>query len=293
MFKGIITAIVTPFKSGEVDWDAFAALIERQIAAGIHGLVVSGTTGESPTLSKEEKKRLFQFAVERVKGRTALIAGTGSNNTADSVEFSKWAANLKVDGLLTVVPYYNKPTQEGMYQHFAAIAKAVTPMPIVLYNVPSRTVADLLPETIARLATISNVTCVKEATGKMERITEILRLAPHLSVLSGDDGTFFDGMQNGMRGVISVASNVFPKPMVELYNHFVAGDRERAESLNGALAELYSILFCETSPAPVKEAATYLGWMMNEVRLPLVPISDANKLKLYRVIESFKVQFGA
>lgn len=293
MFKGIITAIVTPFKSGEIDWDAFADLIERQIAAGIHGLVVSGTTGESPTLSKEEKKRLFQFAVERVKGRTALIAGTGSNNTADSVEFSKWAANLKVDGLLTVVPYYNKPTQEGMYQHFTAIANAVTPMPIVLYNVPSRTVADLLPETIARLATIPNVTCVKEATGKMERVTEILRLAPHLSVLSGDDGTFFDGMQNGMRGVISVASNVFPKPMVELYNHFVGGDRERAESLNGALAELFSILFCETSPAPVKEAAAYLGWMRNEVRLPLVPISDANKPKLYRVIESLKIQFGA
>jgi len=290
MKDGIMTAIVTPFKNGNIDWDALEQHIARQIDAGISALIVSGTTGESPTLSKDEKKQLFRFAVEQADGRIAIIAGTGSNNTAASIATSEMAVAQNVDGLLIVVPYYNKPTQEGLYQHFASIADAVSPIPIFLYNVPGRTVADLLPETIARLAEKKNVTHVKEATGKMERITEILKLAPRLTVLSGDDKTFFNGLSYGMKGIISVASNIFPEPMVALYNSFINGDVEKATSINELLTPFYDVIFCETNPTPVKSAAAYLGWMEDEMRLPLLPISAKNKPRLIEVLEDIRAK---
>ncbi len=290
MKDGIMTAIVTPFKNGAIDWDALARHIDRQIDADISALIVSGTTGESPTLSKEEKRELFRFAVKCADGRIAIVAGTGSNNTAASVAMSEMAASQNVDGLLIVVPYYNKPTQEGLYQHFAAIADAVAPTPIFLYNVPSRTVTDLLPETIARLSAKQNITHVKEATGKMERITEILNLAPHLTVLSGDDKTFFKGLDYGMKGIISVASNIFPKPMVKLYNFFAKNQVEKATAINNLLTPFYDVIFCETNPTPVKSAAAYLGWMEDEMRLPLLPISAKNKPRLIQVIEDIRAK---
>lgn len=290
MKDGIMTAIVTPFKNGSIDWDALGRHIDRQIDAGISALIVSGTTGESPTLSGQEKKELFHFAVARADGRTAIVAGTGSNNTAASIAMSEMAANQNVDGLLIVVPYYNKPTQEGLYQHFAAIADAVAPTPIFLYNVPSRTVTDLLPETIARLAAKTNITHVKEATGKMERISEILNLAPYLTVLSGDDKTFFKGLDYGMKGIISVASNIFPEPMVQLYNYFVNGQTDQATALNNLLTPFYDVIFCETNPTPVKSAAAYLGWMEDEMRLPLLPISEKNRPRLIEVLEDIRAK---
>ena len=290
MKHGIMTAIVTPFKNGNIDWDALGRHIDRQIDAGISALIVSGTTGESPTLSGEEKKELFRFAVKRADGRIVIVAGTGSNNTAASIATSEMAVAQNVDGLLIVVPYYNKPTQEGLYQHFAAIADAVAPTPIFLYNVPSRTMADLLPETIARLSAKENVTHVKEATGKMERITEILNLAPHLTVLSGDDKTFFNGLDYGMKGIISVASNIFPEPMVKLYNLFINGEAEKATALNKLLTPFYDVIFCETNPTPIKSAAAYLGWMEDEMRLPLLPISAKNKPRLIQVLEDIRAK---
>ena len=191
-FEGISTALVTPFRNGEIDWNAFERLIERQLDAGISALIVCGTTAESPVLSKAEKKALIRAALERCGGRAAVMAGTGSNSTAESIAFSKWAVQQGVDALLLVVPYYNKPNQEGLYRHFEAVARAAAPTPVCLYNVPGRTVADLLPETIGRLAAVDNIRLVKEATGLMDRVVSILELAPKLTVLSGDDKSFFN-----------------------------------------------------------------------------------------------------
>jgi 4-hydroxy-tetrahydrodipicolinate synthase len=274
--EGILTALITPFKDNKIDWAAFERLVQAQIDANISGLIVSGTTGEAPTLTKEEKIDLFKCALEIGKGKTAIIAGTGNNNTADSISFSEKAAKLGVDGVLLVAPYYNKPSQEGMFQHFAAVAKAIDPVSIILYNVPSRTASDLLPETIARLAKYKNITHVKEATGLMERVTEIVMLAPRLVILSGDDKTFFHGLRFGMKGIISVASNLVPQKMIELYNLYTAGEVDKAETINHSLEPLYHYLFCESNPIPVKAAAANLGWISNELRLPLVPLSAKN-----------------
>jgi 4-hydroxy-tetrahydrodipicolinate synthase len=289
--EGILTAIITPFKNGKIDWPAFERLVQNQIEADIAGLIVSGTTGESPTLSKEEKIDLFKCAVDLGRGKTAIVAGTGNNSTAESIEFSETAVSLGVDGVLLVVPYYNKPTQEGMFQHFSAIAHAVKPTPVFLYNVPSRTASDLLPETIARLAAYKNITHVKEATGMMERVTEIIMQAPRLIVLSGDDKTFFHGLRFGMKGIISVASNLFPKPMIELYNAYISGEVEKAGAINHHLEPLYQFLFCESNPVPVKAAAAHLGWISEEVRLPLVPLSEKHREHLKEVMTSLQRHF--
>ena len=274
--EGILTALITPFKNEKIDWDALSFLIDKQIQAGITGLIISGTTGESPTLSVDEKKQLFKFVLDHARNSIKIVAGTGNYSTIESIELSQWAADLGVDALLTVVPYYNKPSQEGLFQHFSRIADAVSPTPIILYNVPSRTVTDLLPETIARLAKIENIKYVKEATGKMERVTEILEQAPHLTILSGDDTTFFQGMKHGMHGIISVASNIFPEAMVELYQHFKTGNMGKAESIDTILTPFYKALFCESNPVPVKTMAALKGWISPEVRLPLVQLSSQN-----------------
>jgi len=289
--EGILTALITPFKNNKIDWPAFESMVQNQIEADISGLIISGTTGEAPTLSKEEKIDLFKCAVDIGKGKTAIIAGSGSNNTADSISFSEKVAALGVDGVLLVAPYYNKPSQEGMFQHFSAIAKAIDPLAVVLYNVPSRTSSDLLPETIARLAKHKNITHVKEATGLMERVTEIVKQAPRLVVLSGDDKTFFHGLRFGMKGIISVASNLVPKPMIELYNSFIAGDVDKAESINHKLEPLYQFLFCETNPVPAKAAAAHLGWISEEIRLPLVPLSLKNRDHLKEVMALIQKHF--
>ena len=286
MVDGILTAIVTPFKNGEIDWPALSGLVDRQINAGVSGLIVSGTTGESPTLSKDEKKQLVNFVVNQVAGKSAVIAGTGNNNTAETIQLSQWAAEAGVDGLLLVVPYYNKPTQEGLYQHFAAVADAVKPMPIFLYNVPGRTVADLLPETVARLAERENITHVKEATGLMNRVEEIVKLAPRLTVLSGDDKTFFAGLEYGFKGIISVASNIFPEKMLEIYSAYTSGDVAKATALNEKMKPFYEFIFCEPNPVPVKAIAAHLGWIQNELRLPLVPLSAENSKKIVPLLNS-------
>jgi 4-hydroxy-tetrahydrodipicolinate synthase len=288
MFKGILTALITPFSGGKIDYKALSRLIENQLDAGVSGFIVSGTTGEAPTLSGDEKMALFGFVVENVKGRGVVIAGTGSNNTAATVEFSEEVGGMGVDGLLIVVPYYNKPTQEGLFRHFNAVAEAVSPLPIVVYNVPGRTVADCLPETIARLSETANITHVKEATGDMERVDRILELAPNIGVLSGDDKTFFRGLQHGMNGIISVASNIFPRPMVEIYSRYIRGDEEGARGIDETLRPLYEILFRETNPIPVKSAAAYLGYIEPDLRLPLVPLSEEYRPQLMAVVDTLQ-----
>ncbi len=289
MSRGILTAVITPFHDEKIDFKAFERHLQNQVDAGVSGVIVSGSTGEAPVLSKDEKCDLFRIAVEMVGDETEVIAGTGSYSTRDSIDLGQKAAEIGVDGLLNVVPYYNKPTQEGLYQHFKAIAKAVDPMPIYLYNVPGRTVRDLLPETVARLADIENITHLKEASGSVERVRELVELAPTITLLSGDDKTFFEGVLNGMQGVISVASNLFPQAMVRLWQAYTADDAETATTINKLLGPIYEFLFWEPNPSPVKAAAAHFGWIRNELRLPLVPMSakyEADMIKLLKKIRS-------
>ncbi len=274
-FKGVITALVTPFRNGEVDYAAFERLIEYQIAAGVHGVVPVGTTGETSTLSIEEHKAVVKLCVERVAGRIKVIAGAGSNNTAEAIELARHAKDVGADAVLVVAPYYNKPSQEGIYQHFKAINDAVQ-IPVLLYNVPGRTVVDMSNETIARLARLPNIVGIKDATGDIDRLSLMrLDISKEFSFISGDDPTFLGYMAHGGHGVISVTSNVAPAACVALYNAAAQGAFEAARQWQDRLIKLDKVLFADSSPSPTKYAMSRLGLCTEDVRLPITPCSQS------------------
>ena len=285
MFSGAFTALVTPFRNGEVDVEALEGLVEFQIAQGIHGLVPCGTTGESPTLSEEEDRLVIETVVRMTNGRVSVVAGTGSNNTASAIKYTKMAEEVGADGSLQVAPYYNKPTQEGLFRHFAAIAES-TSLPLVLYNIPGRTSVTIAPETIAQLAEIPNIVGIKDSTLSMNMVSDIRRLCGEdFDILSGDDPMTLPLMALGGVGVISVASNVAPGAVSDLVNAMNSGDLARGRELHYRLLPLIRALSVETNPIPVKAAASLLGLCSDELRLPLVPMSGENLRRLQEVME--------
>jgi 4-hydroxy-tetrahydrodipicolinate synthase len=283
--RGVYTALVTPFDSkNQLDLDAFKRILDDQKNAGIAGVIPCGTTAESPTLSKDEKKKLILTALEQLKGSgVKVLAGTGSNDTAETVEFSRWASDQGVDGLLVVTPYYNRPSQAGLDAHFSAVADAVQ-CPIMLYNVPGRTGVSMTAETIVRLARHPKITALKEASANLSLTSEILdRLqsaGSKMTVLSGDDATFLPFLSVGAHGVVSVVSNLFPRNMVAIQKHFEAGKIADAIALHQRFHPLFRDLFIETNPVPIKYAMAAVGWCDARVRLPLVSLSSESVEKV-------------
>ncbi|MBW2630424.1 MAG: 4-hydroxy-tetrahydrodipicolinate synthase [Deltaproteobacteria bacterium] len=287
MFRGSIVAIVTPFKDGKVDEEALRELIEFQIKSGTDGIVPCGTTGESATLSHEEHDRVIEITVDAVRKRVPVIAGTGSNNTTEAIRLTRHAYEAGVDGTLLVTPYYNKPTQEGLYQHYKAVAEAV-PVPIVLYNVPGRTGINLLPETDARLSKISNIAGIKEASGDLKQISKIVELcSDDFVVLSGDDFTVLPILAVGGRGVISVVSNIIPEDMAAMVDAFDEGRPDKAREFHYRMRPVMDACFLETNPVPVKAALAMMGKIEYEVRLPLCRMSDVTYGKLKQIMTDY------
>ncbi|MET0407705.1 MAG: 4-hydroxy-tetrahydrodipicolinate synthase [Hyphomicrobium sp.] len=284
MFKGSITALVTPFRNGKVDEATFTRFIEWQIAEGTHGLVPVGTTGESPTLDHDEHKRVIELAVATAKKRVPVIAGTGSNSTDEAVELSQYAEEVGADAVLIVTPYYNKPSQEGLYQHFKAVNDAIN-IPIIIYNIPGRSVVDMSVATMARLYELDNIAGVKDATANLARPAQTRALLGHdFCQLSGEDATALGFMAHGGAGCISVASNVAPRLCAELQNACMAGDFKKALALHDRLMPLFEVMFIETNPAPVKYAVSRLGFGTADMRLPMVPLSDASRRAIDQVL---------
>lgn len=287
MFKGSIVAIVTPFKKGKVDEKALCNLIEWHIKEGTNAIVPCGTTGESSTLDYEEHYRVIEITVKTVNKRVPVIAGTGANSTDETIMITKKAKQLGADAALLVTPYYNKPTQEGLYRHYKEVAKAVD-IPIVLYNVPGRTAVNMLPSTVARLAEIKNIVAIKEATGDMKQVSEIIRLCgDKITLISGDDFTTLTLLALGGKGVISVSANVAPKDVAEMCAAWHVGDIEKARKLHYKLEPLNAAMFIETNPIPAKTALAMMGKIKEELRLPLCEMSDANKDKLKKVLKDY------
>ena len=287
MFKGAIVAIVTPFKNGKVDEGKLRELIEFQIVNGTDGIVPCGTTGESPTLSHEEHDRVVEITVDAVKKRVPVIAGTGSNSTAEALRLTKHAHEVGADGALMVCPYYNRPTQEGLYQHYKFIAENVS-IPIIVYNIPGRTGVNLLPDTLARLAKIPNMVGTKEASGSLKQMHDVISLCgPDFAVLSGDDFFTYPLLCLGGHGIISVVSNVAPADMAALVDAFAAGDLKKAKDLHFKMVPLIDSLFIETNPVPVKAALAMMGKIDYEVRLPLAKMSEGNYEKLKMVLTTY------
>lgn len=278
MFRGSLVALVTPMtQSGEVDLVAFGRLLDWHAREGSDGLVIGGTTGESATLTAQEAAELLQIAVQRVGGRLPVIAGTGTHSTAESVERTRAACELGADGVLVVTPYYNRPTQEGLYRHFSMVADAAS-VPLILYNVPSRTACDLLPETVERLSTHPQVIGIKEATGNVARGAEILeRCGDDFLLLSGDDATCRELVEAGAQGVVTVTGNVAPRLMHEMVEAALSGDKEVARELDQRLAGLHVALFAESNPIPAKWALGRLGLIGPGIRLPLVGLSEPHQ----------------
>ncbi len=269
--EGCLTAIVTPFKGGKVDFEGLAKLVDWQIEQGVDGIVAVGTTGESATLDVAEHVAVIAACVKAAKGRVPVVAGAGGNATSEALELTKASEDAGADALLHVTPYYNRPSQEGLFRHFEAIAKA-TKLPIILYNVPTRTACDLLTDTVVRLADFDNIIGIKDATGNLVRGSELVaKVGDRLTVLSGDDGTAFPLYACGARGVISVVSNVAPRAMSDMWDAVKAGDWARAKQRHFELRVLNAMLFFEPSPAPTKAALSILGRCSVDVRLPLVP----------------------
>src|SRR5437870_3795779 len=289
MFRGTFTALVTPFRNGEIDIAAFEKLIENQIAAGISGVVAVGTTGESPTLSHEERQELIRLTVATAKKRCLVLAGTGSNATQHAVADTKIAEKLGADGALLVAPYYNKPSQEGLFLHFKTIADA-TSLPIILYNIPGRCGVDIAPDTVTRLAKeCRNIVSIKEASGSVERISELrVRLPESFTILSGDDSLTLPFMSVGAAGVVSVASNLFPAEVCALVRAYEGGDFKSAATLHRKLFPLFKDLFIEPNPVPVKTALAWRGAMSGEVRLPLCEMNESNQARLRQTLEAFE-----
>jgi 4-hydroxy-tetrahydrodipicolinate synthase len=280
---------VTPFRNGAIDVAAFEKLIENQIAAGISGVVAVGTTGESPTLSHEERQEVIRIAVTTAKKRCQVLAGTGSNATQHAVADTKMAEELGTDGALLVAPYYNKPSQEGLFRHFKTIADA-TSLPIMLYNIPGRCGVDITPDTVVLLAKeCRNIVSIKEASGSVERISELrARLPEAFTVLSGDDSLTLPFMSVGAVGVVSVASNLFPAEVCQLVRAYECGDTKLAFNLHHKMFPIFKDLFIEPNPVPVKTALGWRGAMSAEVRLPLCEMSEANQARLRKTIEAFE-----
>ncbi len=288
MFKGSITALITPFRNGALDEAAYTRLVDWQITEGTHGLVPVGTTGESPTLDFDEHKRVIDLTVQIAKKRVPVIAGTGSNSTDEAIELSQYAEKAGSDAVLIVTPYYNKPTQEGLYQHFKAINDAIN-IPVIIYNIPGRSIVDMSVATMARLSELKNIAGVKDATANLARPSQ-QRLAckENFCQLSGEDATALGFMAHGGRGCISVASNIAPKLCAELQNSCIAGDFKKALSIQDRLMPLFDVLFIESNPGPVKYAASRLGICSAEMRLPMVPVSDATK----KAVDTVLAQLG-
>ena len=276
-FTGVMPALITPFRDGMVDETAFAALVERQIASGVHGLVPAGTTGESATLSPEEQKRVIALCVETARGRVPVVAGTGTPDTAKTIELTRHAKTVGADAALVVTPYYNRPSQEGMVAHFTAIADAVQ-LPLILYNVPRRTGVDLLPETVAKLARHPNIVGLKDASNELDRATRQRALCGEkFALLSGEDGTAVGFNAMGGQGCISVTANVAPELCARLQECCRAGDYGSAHDIDLRLSALHRALFMEPSPAPAKYALSRLGLCREDARLPHVPVSAATR----------------
>jgi len=289
MFRGTFTALVTPFRDGSIDVSAFEELIEAQISAGITGIVAIGTTGESPTLSSDERAQVIQLAVARANKRCLVLAGTGSNSTHHAIAETRTAEKLGIDAALLVAPYYNKPSQEGLFRHFQAIADS-TSLPIMLYNIPGRSSVDILPETVARLAKeCRNIVSIKEASGSVERVSELRRRLPEaFTILSGDDSLTVPFMAVGAVGVVSVASNLFPSDVCALVRACEAGDLKSAKKFHRKFLPLFKDLFIEPNPVPVKTALGWRGAMSPEVRLPLCVMSEANQTRLRKTLDDFE-----
>lgn len=286
-FRGAFTALVTPFKNGEVDEESYRRHIEWQIEQGIHGLVPCGTTGESATLSHAEHGKVIRICVDQAKKRVPVLAGAGSNNTREAIELTRYAKDAGADGALLITPYYNKPTQEGLVAHFKAIANEVS-MPFVVYNVPGRTALNLLPATVARMAReIPEVIGIKEATGDLKQGSEVVEYCPEgFTVLSGDDFTVLPLLALGGHGVISVVSNIAPDKMAGMCSAFAAGDLATAQKLHYEMAPLCRAMFIETNPTPAKTALDMMGRIALEVRLPLVELLPANREKLAAILKA-------
>jgi 4-hydroxy-tetrahydrodipicolinate synthase len=289
MFRGTFTALVTPFREGAIDFTALQKLIESQIAAGIDGIIAVGTTGESPTLTHEERKEVIRFSIQTVNRRCLVLAGTGSYSTREAIAATEQAEKLGVDGALLVAPYYNKPSQEGLFRHFSAIAKS-TALRLMLYNIPGRCGVDIGAETVARIQSdCPNVVSMKEAGGNVDRVSELrARLPEAFTVLSGDDGLTLPFMAAGAVGVVSVASNLLPREMCELVSAFTNGEIKRAQGLHRKLYWLFKDLFIEPNPVPIKTALSWRGTISAEVRLPLCEMSAANQARLRKTLEEFE-----
>jgi 4-hydroxy-tetrahydrodipicolinate synthase len=289
MFQGAITALVTPMKDGLLDENSLRKLVDFQIENGISALVPCGTTGEAATLSYEEHMRVIEIVVEQSAKRVPVIAGTGSNSTHETIYLTEFAQKVGCDAALVVTPYYNKPTQRGLYEHFKAVAEAVD-IPIVAYNVPGRTSVNMLPDTVIKISGIKNIVAVKEASGSLDQVSEILAGVPSdFDVLSGDDSLTLPMMALGAKGVISVASNVIPKEVSQMVDFWLKGDHESARKLHFKLFPLFKGLFIETNPIPVKKALHLIGMIENELRLPLVEMTAEGTEKLKKIMKELHI----
>ena len=287
MFHGSLVAIITPLKKGKVDEKALGDLIDWQIAQGTHGIVPCGTTGESATLTYEEHERVVAFTIEVTKRRVPVIAGTGSNSTDEAITLTRHAKKAGADGALLITPYYNKPTQEGLYRHYKAVAEAVD-LPIVLYNIPGRTSVNMLPPTVARLSSIKNIVAIKEGSGSLQQVSDIIQACgERMTVLSGDDALTLPMMVLGAKGVITVTANIVPKDMAKMVDAFAAGKLAEARKLHYKMSPLFTALFYETNPITVKEALGMMGRCSAELRLPLCPMASDMREKLSRVLKDY------
>ena len=289
MFEGIHTAIITPFRDGAIDESALRSLVERQIEAGIDGLVPCGSTGESATLSHDEHHRVIEITIDAAAGRVPIIAGTGSNSTAEAISLTQHAKEAGAAGALLLSPYYNKPTQDGIYEHYAAVA-VETGLPLVIYNIPGRTASNITPATIGRLAQIENIVGVKESSGDIDQIAHVVTVCPDdFAVLSGDDALTLPLMAVGGHGAISTTSNVAPGQVAEMVRTMASGDVICARKLHHELLPLFDVLFCETNPIPIKAACAALGWCDGEIRLPMLPITTPNLERLKVVLKDLGI----
>lgn len=294
IFQGTYTALVTPFRGGEIDERAFRALVAEQMAAGVEGIVPCGSTGESATLSHDEHERVIKIAIEEARGRLKVIAGTGSNNTREACRLTRAAADAGADGALLISPYYNKPTQHGHVEHYKAVAAAAPDLPLVLYNIPGRTGMNMAPETIARLAEVRNIVGVKEASGSIDQWLSIVRLCgPDFCLLAGDDGATIPIMSIGGHGVISVITNLIPARFKALVDAAAAGDYATARTIQYETLPLLQALFLEVNPIPVKAALAMMGKIENELRLPLTQLSPAPAARLLEVLKTHGLVTGA
>ncbi|MFQ5715695.1 MAG: 4-hydroxy-tetrahydrodipicolinate synthase [Nitrospinales bacterium] len=289
MFEGSLVAIVTPFKNGKVDEQGLRDLIEFQIANGTRGIVPCGTTGESATLDHDEHREVVSIAVDACKGRASVLAGTGSNSTREAIQLTQHAETAKADGALLITPYYNKPTQEGLYQHFAAVA-GETGLPLILYNVPSRTSVNMLPPTVGRLAGIKNIVGIKEASGSLQQAGEIISLCGEdFTVLSGDDGLLLPILAIGGKGVISVTANVVPDKVARLCDLAAKNEMDPARQLHYELMKLNEAMFLETNPIPVKTALGLMGKISPELRPPMSPLSPDHLEQLKSTLRDYSL----